>query len=314
MPGRILVIRGGAIGDFILTLPALGLLRGNFPDAHIEILGYKHICSLADRRYYADAVHSIEYGPLAGFFNPKAKQDAELVEYFASFHQVISYLFDPDELFETCLRQAGVKNLITASPKIAEGQHAIVQLSRPLEGLALFLDEAAARFHPSSEDLKAADEILQGHSRPLVALHPGSGGELKNWPLDRWLALIRNLEADQRVGHIFVVGGESDTQRLSAVRNLASPRTTVLESLPLCTLGAVFSRCHLFIGHDSGISHLAGAADTDCLLLFGPTDPDVWAPTNPGVLVLRSPEGNLEKLDFTEVEKAVGNLLDSIAV
>ena len=65
---RILVIRGGAIGDFILTLPAIRLLRENFPGVGLEILGYKHIIALADNRYYADATHSIEYSALAGFF------------------------------------------------------------------------------------------------------------------------------------------------------------------------------------------------------------------------------------------------------
>ena len=65
---RILVIRGGAIGDFILTLPALELLREAFRDAHIEILGYKHIVALAERRFYANAMRSIEYGALASFF------------------------------------------------------------------------------------------------------------------------------------------------------------------------------------------------------------------------------------------------------
>ena len=59
---RILVIRGGAIGDFILTLPALKALRDTYPDAHIEILGYKHIAVLAENRFYAQAVRSIEYG------------------------------------------------------------------------------------------------------------------------------------------------------------------------------------------------------------------------------------------------------------
>ena len=57
---RILVIRGGAIGDFVLTLPAIKLLRDRFPDAHIEILGRKHIIALAEKRFYADATRSIE--------------------------------------------------------------------------------------------------------------------------------------------------------------------------------------------------------------------------------------------------------------
>ena len=70
MKPRILVIRGGAIGDFILTLPAITLLRENFPDAEIEILGYEHIVALAHGRFYATAIRSIEYGPMAGFFVP----------------------------------------------------------------------------------------------------------------------------------------------------------------------------------------------------------------------------------------------------
>ena len=98
MSARILVIRGGAIGDFILTLPAIKLLREEFPDAHLEILGYQHIIALADGRFYADATRSIEYGAMAGFFVPQSELEPELSEYFASFHQIISYLFDPELL------------------------------------------------------------------------------------------------------------------------------------------------------------------------------------------------------------------------
>ena len=60
MKPRILIIRGGAIGDFILTLPAIKLLRENFPDAHIEILGYRHIVAVAEGRFYAESARSIE--------------------------------------------------------------------------------------------------------------------------------------------------------------------------------------------------------------------------------------------------------------
>ena len=97
---RLLVIRGGAIGDFILTLPAIRLLRENFPQAHLEIVGYQHIVALAEGRFYADATRSIEYGPMAGFFSPKAELSPELSEYFAGFQQIVSYLFDPDGFFE----------------------------------------------------------------------------------------------------------------------------------------------------------------------------------------------------------------------
>ena len=136
---KILVIRGGAIGDFLLTLPALGLLREAFPHARLEVLGYEHIVSLAVSGGYADAARSIEYAPMARFFNPKAELDPELSAYFAGFQQIISYLYDPDGFFSGNLRRAGVKHLIEVSHKVdPEGDHASRQLARPLERLALY--------------------------------------------------------------------------------------------------------------------------------------------------------------------------------
>ncbi len=175
----ILVIRGGAIGDFILTLPSLRLLREAFPDCRIEIVGYRHICSVAEGRFYADAVRSIEYAPMAGFFNPRSELDPELSAYFSSFGQVISYLFDPDGFFEGNLRRCGVKNLIAGDPRISDSPHAIRQLARPLESLALFLEDEAAEIFPTPEDLAAADDLLAGYCSPLVAVHPGSGSPKK---------------------------------------------------------------------------------------------------------------------------------------
>jgi heptosyltransferase-2 len=62
----------------------------------------------------------------------------------------------------------------------------------------------------------------------------------------------------------------------------------------------------LFIGHDSGISHLAAAAGALCILLFGWTDPTIWAPANEGVNVLRAPEGKMRLLDLEAIITAVG--------
>src|SRR6266446_10330849 len=115
---RILLIRGGAIGDFILTLPALKSLRDACPHAPIEILGYKHIAVLAENRFYAQAVRSIEYGSLSGFFAKNSKLPAEFANYFGSFDLIISYLYDPDQIFEMNLRRCGVELLVRGPAKI----------------------------------------------------------------------------------------------------------------------------------------------------------------------------------------------------
>src|ERR1044071_9348904 len=117
---RILVIRGGAIGDFILTLPALKALRDARPQAHIEILGYKHIAAIAENRFYAEAVRCIEYGQLARFFARDSELPVELAGYFAGFDLIISYLYDPDQIFETNLRRSGVEKLICGPARIIE--------------------------------------------------------------------------------------------------------------------------------------------------------------------------------------------------
>ena len=310
MPGRILVIRGGALGDFILTLPAIRLLRENFADCHLEILGYRHIAALAEGRYYANSTRSIEYGPLARFFHPDADLDSALCEYFAGFQQVISYIYDPDGLFQGGLRRAGVKNLISASPKIGESEHAARQLARPLEQLAVWLDDPAAHIFPSAQDRCEAQAILEALPRPHVAIHPGSGGEKKNWPLDRWLEVQRKLLDDPQVGHLLIVGGECDSRQLSCMK-LTKPaeRQTILENLSLPLLGAVLSQCALFVGHDSGISHLAAAAGIPCLLLFGPTNPDVWAPANDAVVVLQPADGQLSSLETRTVLTRMNEML-----
>src|SRR5882724_4369100 len=94
--GKILVIRGGAIGDFILTLPAIAALRQQFPAAHLEVLGYPHIAQLALAGNLVNQVRSIEAGRLAGFFARGGALAEELGAYFSDFNIILSYLYDPD--------------------------------------------------------------------------------------------------------------------------------------------------------------------------------------------------------------------------
>src|ERR1700693_6511400 len=188
---RILVIRGGAIGDFILTWPALKALRDARPQAHMEILGYKHIAVLAEERFYAQAVHSIEYGPLARFFARDSELPAELADYFASFDLIVSYLYDPDRIFETNLLRCGVQNLLCGPPKIVENAgHAAHQFGRPIEEMGIRVVDLSEKVFPSIEDRQFASDFLRSLQQPIVAIHPGSGSKEKNWPLENWIALF----------------------------------------------------------------------------------------------------------------------------
>jgi len=307
---RILVIRGGAIGDFILTLPAIKLLRENFPDAHLEILGYRHIVAVAEGRFYAEGSRSIEYGPMAGFFVPHSVLDPALAGYFASFHQVISYLFDPDGFFEGNLRRAGVKNFLPAYQKIDDSEHASLQLARPLQKLALFLEDHAATVYPSPADRERVAPQFRDLAGPVIAIHPGSGSPRKNWPVEHWIALGQWIFGRDASARVLLVGGEADGPQVAALSEaFAGKLAFIARDLELPKLAAFLERCAVFLGHDSGISHRAAAAGTRCILLFGPTDPAVWAPANPDVTVLQAPEGDLTSLPVDLVAEALEPLL-----
>lgn len=300
-PPRILVIRGGAIGDFILTLPAIRLLRENFPGARLEILGYKHIIALAEGRFYADATRSIEYAPMAAFFTPGAELAPELVEYFSSFQQIVSYLYDPNGYFEANLRRAGARHILPAFSRISDAEHAALQLARPLQQLALYLENHAATIHPSAEDRAFARAFLASFRMPFIAIHPGSGSARKNWPAGRWAAVARQIHAFSIQPEILLIGGEADEAQLAAFHYTFGDRVLIARDLPLPQLAGVLEQTQLFLGHDSGISHLAAAVGAPCVLLFGATDPAIWAPANPLVKIIEAPTGDFAQITVERV-------------
>jgi heptosyltransferase III len=307
---RILVIRGGAIGDFILTLPALKALRDARPHAHIEILGYKHIAVLAENRFYAQAVRSIEYGPLARFFANIPELPAELADYFGTFDLIISYLYDPDRVFEKNLRRCGAENLICGPARIVENAgHAAHQLARPIQELGINILDFNERIFPSTEDRKCVREFLASVPQPIVAIHPGSGSEAKSWPIENWIGLFSPGSRFADLEGPLVISGEADQAQTEQLeREWKNRDVRFARNLPLPRLAVVLEHS-VFIGHDSGISHLAAAAGANCILLFGPTDPNVWAPKNKNVRVLRAQSGKLSDLGTETVEAALADML-----
>jgi heptosyltransferase-2 len=154
--------------------------------------------------------------------------------------------------------------------------------------------------------------LLGRFSKPVVAFHPGSGSERKNWPLENWIHIGNHLldSADFR-GSLVVVSGEADEGRVRQLRAIwKNERVRFAANFPLPELAALFQDA-IFLGHDSGISHLSAAVGANCILLFGPTDPDVWAPKGKNVLVIRAPTGDMPSLQLETVRDALMNSLEA---
>ncbi len=322
--GKILVIRGGAIGDFVLTLPVLRALRTHFPDTHLEVLGYRHIAQLALAGGLADEVRSIEARPLAGFFAPAGELTPQLQEYFAGFAVVLSYLYDPDQIFQANVARCSRAQFIAGPhrPEESAATHATEVFLKPLQRLAIFeadpvpqlkLRSPAATPWGHDGGHRVDPEAGSPASGKLeaggpLALHPGSGSERKNWPQAKWAQLLQTL-AGSAATKLLLVGGEAEGHRLDELAcRLPADRVATARSLPLVELAQRLANCAAFIGHDSGITHLAAALGLPGLVLWGETTRAIWSPRGAHMRIMAEP-GGLEHLSVERVAAEVSHLL-----
>jgi heptosyltransferase-2 len=304
--GTILVIRGGAIGDFILTLPVLSALRAQLPRARLEVLGYLHIAGLAVAGGLANEVRAIEARPLAGFFARRGELTPEWQDYFAGFAIIISYLYDPDGFFQANVARCSKAQFIAGPhrPDDAADVHATEVFLKPLERLAIFdADPTPVLSLDSSRNTEHA-------TRPQLALHPGSGSERKNWPETKWAELLERLIRTTSV-KLLLVGGEAEGERLERLASrLPLERVELARNVPLIELAARLANCRAFVGHDSGITHLAAALGLGGLVLWGETSQVVWRPRTDRMRILAS-SGGLPALSVETVLGALNSLVES---
>ena len=301
---RFLVLRGGAIGDFIATLPVLQALRTQWPAATIEIWGYPHIADLAVAAGLAQAVVSLDRAEMARFFVPEPSFTDAQVAAVRSFDLIFNYLHDPVGQVRSNLLLAGAKQVLSGSPIIKRGP-AVPFLLEPLQALAIYeTDGTPALDFPAALRARgrARLQALGLRGRPMV-VHPGSGSPTKNWPAERFVEIMRRLQAAGR--ETVAVLGEADVAE-AAVLARELPKMPVLAGLTLTELAATLAECGAFLGNDSGIAHLAAAVGLPTTAIFGPSDADVWAPRGRGgVTVLRAPEKELERLTVAAVWAAL---------
>src|SRR5439155_19732789 len=113
---------------------------------------------------------------------------------------------------------------------------------------------------------------------------------------------------------LLIISGEADEDQTRQLESIwQNPRVRFAKHLPLPDLAALPERT-IFVGHDSGVSHLAAATGAKCSLLFGPTDPSVWAPLNETARVIPAPDRDLYRLDVGLVRAALDQELIRIGI
>jgi ADP-heptose:LPS heptosyltransferase len=293
---KILVIRGGGLGDFILTFPLLRALRHEYPEAKIQLLGHLEIADLALNNNLADKIFSLESDSFSFLFREDISPGTNsfLSDSLKEIDLVISFLRDSEGIIEKNLRKLIPKVMLIGMP-VTPGIHAAQH----------FLNEAGClKFHFNQWDwkldlppgpLSQADDFIHQHfdpGQPVIAVHPGSGSEKKNWPTSNFANLIEELYS--KGFEVLLIEGEAEQKLIGRLREMIDGKLITAPHLSLPVLAGILRRCHLLIGNDSGVSHLGGVTGIPVIALFGPTDPTIWKPLGGKTVTLSFKEATVE--------------------
>jgi heptosyltransferase III len=285
---RILIWHQGALGDLLLAGPALAALSRHYAGARITALGHPERWGLLALSLPLDEVWDSGEARWGHLFSD-GDLPPPLRERLARFQLALIFGPHPQATLQDRLRLAGIPAVhwLPSFPETDVEAVATLQ-ARHLAGLGLNYVPGPFQLE-MGPDPEAELPELPGPG-PWMAIAPGSGSRRKNWPLSHYYEVSRTLGWDYALSVVWLAG-PAEEEMLSYLGPLAKAQgQLLLANLPLARVARVLSRCRLYIGNDSGLTHLAAAvAGPEVLALFGPTDPRVWAPLGPHVRTLRAP-------------------------
>jgi hypothetical protein len=291
----ILIIHPGGLGDVVLSLPAVALLRAGFPAARVTVAGnIDHLVPVMSG--YAERIISLSSLPLHHLYTSGSVPE-EAVKFWTSFDRIVSWTGGGDSGFAAKFKEIH-PNVRVASwrPLPGEAKH-VSQLF--VDSLALE-NSAAAEAVPTPVLLDSTlrtegKEWLVEHGwnglESLTALHPGAGSKTKRWPVSRFIRFAQHLALQEKRKLLLIEGSAERGLSEQIESALPSDGAIVFDAMSLNLLAAVVAQCDLFVGNDSGVAHLAAALNVRCVVLFGPTLPQHWRPLGCEVIIFRNAHG-----------------------
>ncbi len=297
---RILFITSNRVGDAVLSTGLLEYLIGRYPEARITV-----VCGPFAQDVFARM--------------PNRERTLVLEKKSWNLHWLGLWAWAAARRWDLVVDLRGS----ALSFMVRTGQRAILRprpgdAARPKVdqlGRVLNLEPAPLpRVWTSAEDRALAAALLPA-DRPVVGLGPTANWEPKVWGAERFVALFETIAARLLPGAVpaILAGPGEWEERLAAPVAAALPEVVELAGrLSLPQAAACLARCALFVGNDLGLMHLAAAAGTPVLGLFGPTPVDQYAPAGARAAAVRG-GATMAELSVEMALEAVERLLASVS-
>ncbi len=283
MNKTVLVLRFSAVGDVVLTAPAIHALKTAWPDARIVYAVKQRLSHLVEHNPNVDEVLSLRdgEGPLSYARRLRAVRPSVVLDLHGKIRSKILRALLPGvpkviwhkRDFRDTLPVKLALRPYRASMLFAHRYHAAVE-----EVVGRELPKGKLQYFLGPEDRSVADAVLRSAGidplRPLVGLSPGANWATKRWPMERFAGLARR--ALGRGLQVAVQGNESESELGSEIARLAPGAVDLSGKLDLRGLGGFIARCVAFVANDSGPMHMARALGVPTLAFFGSTDPTMF--------------------------------------
>ena len=299
---RILLIRPDHLGDLILTTPAIHELRKAKPLAEIHALVGSWSASALENNDDIDRVLTLDFpgfqrGEKPPLFAPyrlawKTARQLRQLRYSAAV------ILRPDHWWGAMVTfLAGIPirighqhpntALFLTDVHRSNKKHAVQQASQLMEKWAdqLGSQDLQLQFKFIEDDRMEVSQLLQSKgissNQRIFCIHPGSGTWVKRWNATRW-AVVADTLIDQLNAAVLITGSASESNLAQNIINrMDQAAYSVTGQTTFSQLAALFARSLVVLGPDSGPLHLAAAVKTPTVALFGPADPEEFAPWGP---------------------------------
>ena len=290
MNRNIVIIHPGALGDVLLAVPAIKQLSVRFSQHTIVLIARAPVSRLLAECRVIDEWISIESTICTGLFANVSCHSIELRSYLARCDAAVAWLDDTDGSLAKIFHEFGIPQVHIQSPfsSALRGAH---QRDRFLETVG----ESSTNV-PEQDALQIPEHLLEegnvcleerglSQDSSLVLVHPGSGSIHKCLRPEKLAGIV--LELQQRGMAPVLLEGPADHDTVEVVLQRLRKKPPVLRDLDLSLLAGVLAQVKLYLGHDSGLTHLAALLGVRTIAVFGPTDHLRWAPQGDKVTILR---------------------------
>ncbi len=332
---RGVIISPGAIGDCVMMLPLARFMKDSLSLGGVDFIGHSEYIDFFPGRTCIDrttSLDSIEFNRL--FVDPgdfDLEDNDRLIGSLGGYEWVVSFLGHGDSNYES--------NLIF-TVHCSRGAEITVLPLEPADGFSGHISEFHVRSFIEANLLDDADEtgyefdgreiLIRPHPSDtqcgrdllgsvgtkaggrIVLIHPGSGGRSKCWALENFCGLADTLTAEG--AEVVFALGPAESERFDAgAMSAMEAAGTCISGLNLCQIVQILGCAKVFIGNDSGISHIAGGLGRNAITVFGPTNPARYRPIGPGARVFQADMAGFEGIcpkDVQNAAKLVCEILD----